>query len=299
MATVGVIIPAFNAARYLPVALESVASQTFEDWQVLLVDDGSTDDTSEIVAPFLARFGTKMKYIRQQNRGLPAARNTAIRESTTELLALLDADDVWLPNRLEDTVKALRDNARAGLVYGLITMIDQNGTISSTWPGNPKHAHGFIAPQIYMRTVDLPCPTVLFRRKCIEDVGLFDESMRATEDRDLWLRIALKYEVACVPKVLAYYRHSPNSMSSDPRRMLDAQLGFIRKHYGAEGCGLRCRRAATSRAYKQFAEVMKIRGQASGALLSAFRAIAIYPFSWSNYRTTASLSLNWIRSKVG
>ncbi len=83
MATVDVIIPAFNAAKYLPAALESVGSQTFEDWQIVLVDDGSTDDTAAVVAPFLERFGNKLQYIRQDNHGLPAARNAAIQASSS------------------------------------------------------------------------------------------------------------------------------------------------------------------------------------------------------------------------
>jgi glycosyltransferase involved in cell wall biosynthesis len=296
MARVGIIIPAFNAAHYLPFALESVASQIFQDWQILLVDDGSTDNTAQVIAPFLARFGPNMKYLRQENRGLPAARNAAIRASTTEFLALLDADDVWLPCRLSESMKALSDRKQAGISYGLITTIDHEGRIGSTWAGNPKHAYGQIAPQIYMRKVDLPCPTIMFRRKCLDEVGLFDETMRAAEDRDLWLRIALRYEVAFVPKVIAYYRQSPNSMSSDPHRMLQAQLNFIRKHYGAEGCNLRSRQVAMARSYKQFAEGLKLRGQATDALRNSLQAVMLYPFSMDNYRTAASLFLNWIGS---
>src|ERR1039458_6927733 len=121
MATVDVIIPAFNAARTLPIAMQSVFSQTFDDWQILLVDDGSTDNTAQVVAPFLDRFGPKIRYIKQENRGLPAARNTAIRASTAEFLALLDADDVWLPCRLAESVKILQERPQAGLAYGGIT----------------------------------------------------------------------------------------------------------------------------------------------------------------------------------
>src|ERR1700721_3581454 len=109
MATVDIIIPAFNAAKYLPFALESVSSQTFDDWQILLVDDGSTDNTAEVVAPFLDRFGSKIKYIKQNNRGLPAERNTATRVSTGEFLALIEADDVWLPCRLSESLKAFAE----------------------------------------------------------------------------------------------------------------------------------------------------------------------------------------------
>ena len=295
MATVDVIIPAFNAARHLPSALEGVASQTFSDWRILLVDDGSTDNTPEIVAPYLDRFGSKIRYIKQENRGLPSARNAAIRASDSEFLALLDADDVWLPCHLSESLKVLAERREAGLAYGLVTGIDSEGRILDTFQGNPDHVEGRIAPYIYMRTVELPCPTMMFRRQCVEEVGLFDETMRATEDRDLWLRIALRYEVAFVPKVLAYYRLSPHSMSTDPERMLRAQLQFIAKHYGSAGCGFLPRQIALARAYKQRAEILKTQKHSWDALLSSFRAVILYPLALNNFRTAVSLFFHWVR----
>jgi glycosyltransferase involved in cell wall biosynthesis len=291
MATVGVIIPAFNAASTLSIALESVASQTFDDWQVLLVDDGSTDDTAQVIAPFLDRFGPKIKFIRQENRGLPAARNTAIRASTTEFLALLDADDVWLPCRLAESVKVLRERPQAGLAYGGIVAIDQNGRPTGTFDGNRKHADGYIAPQIYMRRVDLPCPTLTFRRTCIEEVGLFDENMRATEDRDLCLRVALRYEVAFVPAVIAHYRVSANSMTTDPQRMYRAQMHFIEKNYGAPGCGWAARRVALSQCYRQRADALSIRRKPWAALASSMQAFAFDPFDLAALSTAATMLL--------
>lgn len=291
MATVGVIIPAFNAARTLPIALESVASQTFDDWQILLVDDGSTDNTAQVVAPFLERFGPRIEYIKQENRGLPAARNAAIRASTTEFLALLDADDVWLPCRLEESVKILRERPQAGLAYGGIVSIDLEGRPTGTFEGNTQYAEGRIAPQIYMRKVALPCPTLTFRRSCIQQVGLFDETMRATEDRDLCLRIALRYEVAFVPRVIACYRVSPNSMTADPQRMFQAQMHFIEKNYGAPGCGWGARRVALSQCYRQRADALSLRHQPWSALVSSLRALVFDPFDLDAARTAGSLLL--------
>ena len=296
MATVDVIIPSFNAAKYLPAAIESVVSQTFDDWRILIVDDGSTDNTAEVVAPFLDRLGPKIRYIKQDNRGVSAARNTAFLASTSEFLALLDADDMWLPCRLSESLNVLAERPQAGLSYGLIRTIDPEGRLGSPWVGNLTHAQGRIAPYIYTRTVELPSPTITLRKKCIDEVGVFDESLRVTEDRDLWLRIALRYEVAFVPNILALYRVSPSSLSTDPKRMLQAQLKFIRKHYGADGCGLFPRQAAMARSYKQHAENLKMRGQASAALRSSLRAVTLYPLSIGYFRTAGSLLLNWIGS---
>jgi glycosyltransferase involved in cell wall biosynthesis len=299
MSKVSVLIPAFNAAKYLPVAIDSVVSQTLLDWQIMLVNDGSTDDTDQVVAPYLEKLGNKIRYIKQENRGLPAARNTGIRESSGEYLALLDADDIWLPSRLSESVEALSNKPQAGLSYALITQIDPEGHLGYTFPGNGKHGEGRIAPYIYMRKIELPCPTLTFRRKCLDEVGLFDETMRATEDRDLWLRIALKYEVAFVPKVLAYYRISPQSMSADPERMLRAQRVFIRKHFGQKGCGVRPRQIAWARAYKQHAEALSRQKRPWDSLKSAMRALALYPFDLDNHRTAVSLTFNWIKSLNG
>ena len=292
---VDIIVPAYNAERYLPAALDSVIAQDFPDWRILLVDDGSTDATAEIAARYQQQLGGKMLVITQKNAGLPAARNAAIRSSSAESLAILDADDVWLPCRLSESLRSFELRPAAGVSYGLVSRIDEHGTVFFTFAGNKKNVEGRIAQAIFMRRVELPCPSVTIRRSALDEVGLFDETMRATEDRDLWLRIALRYEVAFVPKVIAYYRTLPNSMSTDMDRMLTAQLQFIRKHTGAPGCGPIASRIAIARAYKQRAEVFRERGRSWMALKSSWRACLIWPLSIDNLRTAASLLLRAAR----
>jgi glycosyltransferase involved in cell wall biosynthesis len=294
---VDVIIPAYNAAKYLPVAIESVMAQSFEDWRILLVDDGSTDNTAEIVAPYIERLGTKLKYIYQPNGGLPTARNTAIRNSSSEFLALLDADDVWLPNRLAESMRCFEGRPQVGLTYGFFTWIGPKGELLGTFDEIQRHGEGRIAPHIYTRSVYLPCPTITFRRRCVDDVGLFDETLRATEDRDMWFRIALRYEVGMVRSVIAYYRTSPSSMTTDPDRMLKAQLQFIEKHYGAAGCGWRERRVALSGCYRQRAEALAMRGETKAALGSAVRAVGYSPLDVRNVRTAAALLMRFVRGR--
>jgi glycosyltransferase involved in cell wall biosynthesis len=294
MPQVDVIVPAYNAQKYLAAAIESVMAQTFEDWRIVLVDDGSTDNTAEVVAPFLPQLGSKLLYIKQANAGLPAARNAAIRNSSSEFLALLDADDIWLPWRLEESLKAFAGRPQVGLVYGFNARIDPNGSVIDTFASKQRYAEGRIAPYIYMRRVNLNCPTITFRRRCVDEVGLFDESLRATEDRDLWLRIALKYEVALVPKVLAHYRVSPNAMTTDSDRMLKAQLQFIEKHYGEPGCGMLARRIALGLIYKQRAETLGNRGQVKAGLLSSLQALGMFPLDIGTARTAGSLLLRYV-----
>jgi glycosyltransferase involved in cell wall biosynthesis len=291
MPRVDVIVPAYNAAKFLPTALESVIAQTFEDWRIVLVDDGSTDNTEEVVAPYLERLGSKFKYIKQLNSGVSAARNTAIRNSSAELLAMLDADDVWVPCRLSESLKCFENRPQVGLSYGFNTCIDTEGKIIGTYDRRQKNAEGRIARYIYMRRVDFVCCSVTFRRKCVDEVGLFDETLQVTEDRDLWLRIALRYEVALVPKVIAHYRTSPDSLTTNPERMLKAQVQFIEKHYGAPSCGAVARRIALSRIYKQQAEGLMLRQRQWAALANSLRALAIYPLDIGNMRTAGSLVL--------
>ncbi len=295
MSKVDIIIPAYNATRFLPAALDSVVAQTFQDWCILLVDDGSQDNIAEVVAPYQQSLGPKLKFIRQPNAGLPAARNTAIRNGTAEFLALLDADDVWLPRRLEASLKAFEGHPEVGLAYGFVERIDPHGAVIDTFATRNRNSEGWIAPHIYMRTVDLPCPTVTFRRSTVEAVGFFDETMRATEDRDLWFRIAQRFEVRLVPEIIAQYRLSSNAMSTDADRMLRSQLQFAAKHYGQPGCGPRARRMALSHIYRQRAETLAARGQTGLAMRNALRAITFWPFHSRTLRAVASIALRSMR----
>ena len=292
-----VIIPAYNAQAYLPAAIESVMAQDLDDWRVVLVNDGSTDATAEVADTYQRQLGSKMHVITQENAGMSAARNVAMQASSAEFVAFLDADDIWLPSRLRATAQAFASRPNAALSYGLIARVDETGRVLSTFAGNPRYAEGRIAPSIYKRQVELPCVTVSLRRSALESVGYFDESMRATEDRDLWLRIALRYEVAFVPQVIAQYRMSANSASANLDRMTDGQLRFIDKHFGSPGCGRLARRIARARVWKQRGELFSERGQRWSAVGNALRACSIWPLGSDNLRTAASLFLRSVRSR--
>ena len=289
MSKVDVIMPAYNAAHFLPAAIESVIAQTEEDWRIVLVDDGSTDGTREVIEPYAKQLGNRFTYIYQENRGLPAARNTAIRNSSSPFLALLDADDLWLPNRLADSLASFTD-ARIGLCYGQISRFDEDGKVFYTFTGN-REQRGSTVTLLYTRRIELPCPSITFRRACVGKVGFFDESMRATEDRDMWLRIAQHYEVAFVPRVLALYRTSASSMSGDLPRMLRSQQQFVQKHYGEPGCGWVARQVALGRAHKQQAEGYAERRQYGPSVRHALRAVALAPLDVNNARTALSIAL--------
>ncbi len=276
MAHFDIIIPAYNAAKFLPAALESVIRQTYSDWRIILVNDGSSDETRAIGRAFQQQLGSKMLFLEQENRGLSASRNIAMQHSTAPLLALLDADDIWLPNRLEASRRCFENN-QVGLSYGFVSLIDAGGNVLHTQNPQDQLDEGSVSSAIYTRSINLPCPTISFRRECISEVGDFDEDMRASEDRDLWLRISLKYEVARIPEVIALYRVSSGSMSDDLDRMFHAQLKFIEKHRTHSKFSPEEHRLAISSVYRQHAETFGQRRRYWRAFLYAVRAFVTHP----------------------
>ena len=283
MPRVSIITPAYNAAQYLGAAIQSVIGQTYTDWELIIVDDGSTDNTRALVRSYLGSTGDKLRYLFQSNRGLPAARNKGIQAAKGEFVAILDADDVWLPIRLERGVAVMDRSAQVGLVHSKVARIDVNGAVVS-FPVFPrKYLSGKIAPHLLTRRAHISCPTVLFRRQCLDVVGAFDETMRATEDRDLWFRIAEQYEIAYLDDVLAYARLTPASMSSDSDRMLKGQLVFVRKHYDRHACGRIALLRALGQIYREQGDIYFSRGQVSRSVGHYSRSVLYNPLNLKNF----------------
>jgi hypothetical protein len=205
---------------------------------------------------------------------------------------MLDADDVWLPNRLADTLKTLRDQPKAGLAHGFNDRIDASGQLIDTFTKDKALAQGWVAPFLYSRQLDICCVTVTVRRSCLEKTGLFDETMPVTEDRDLWLRLALQFPVALVPSLIAQYRVTGGeSLTTDPDRMFRGQLHLLNKHFGAPGCGRAQKRKALSSILLQRADALSLAGRTGQAALSALRAWGNNPLHGYTIRATAVLLL--------
>jgi glycosyltransferase involved in cell wall biosynthesis len=300
MPRVSIIVPAYNAARYLQAAIESVVRQTYADWELIVVDDGSTDETPSVVYSYRARLGGKLQYIYQPNRGLPTARNTGIRQAQGEFIAILDADDVWLPARLARGVEVMDSNSDVGLVHSRVARINVDGAIVGYLDFPRKYQAGKIAINIYTRRANILCPTVLFRKRCVDVVGLFDETMGATEDRDLWFRIAERYEIAYVDEILAHSRVTPGSMSSDSSRMLKWQLFFVRKHYARHACGRAVLLRALGQIYREQGDLFFSRGELTRSIGHYSRSVLYNPLNLENvymlFRASAEPLLSSIRS---
>jgi Glycosyltransferases involved in cell wall biogenesis len=220
---VSVIIPAYNAAAAIAETIASAQEQTYQDLEILVVDDGSTDDTAAIVEEIAAR-DTRVRLLRQSNQGVASARNFAIRESRGSLLAPLDADDLWHPEKIARQISIMRERGpTVGLVYAWSSSIDEQGQIIRL-PERVSLQEGSIFPFLIIRNLIGNGSVPLLRRTCVIAVGGYDPSLRARgcegcEDLLLYLTIAARYDVAVVPAFLIGYRKSAVSMSRNVEQM--------------------------------------------------------------------------------
>jgi glycosyltransferase involved in cell wall biosynthesis len=208
--TVSVNLCCYNGEKYLEEALQSVLLQTYKDWELVVVNDGSTDSTERIIKSHMAA-GKPIVYHYQENAGLGSARNKALQLSSGRYIALIDQDDMWLPEKLEKQVRAFEVDRSLGLVYSDTYFIDQDGKeLGTAFKRSPPPAGDPFVGLLTHRNF-MPCLTVLVRREAAQDVRGFNEKLKYVEDYDLFLRIALKYKVSCIPEPLAKYRiHAGN-----------------------------------------------------------------------------------------
>ncbi len=225
---VSVIIPAYNAEAFISRTLKSVLSQTYENIEVLVVDDGSKDRTAEIVEYF-AEEDSRVILLKQQNAGVAAARNLAIEKSTGEYIAPLDADDIWYPDKLDKQVQCiLKGGASVGLVYAWSLFIDEEDTIIGQYAPcdylNIHSVEGEVYPAMLFKNFIGNASAPLIRRSCFEQLGgynceLKQQNAQGCEDWDIYLRIAECYQFRVVPEFLIGYRQVSVSMSNSCKTM--------------------------------------------------------------------------------
>jgi glycosyltransferase involved in cell wall biosynthesis len=219
MPKVSVIIPAYNVDRYLAAALESLISQTENDFEALIVDDGSTDRTAAIAADFVTR-DRRFKLLQKPNGGLSSARNFGIKQAVGEYIALLDGDDVYLPSKLAAHIATLEAHPEVGLAYGASQAMRDDG--QPTWlkiSGQPIDPDPLTA--LMCKNFIIHGSNAVLRRQVFDQVGLFDETLASVEDLDLWLRIAShgQWQFHRDRQVLSYYRVRPSGLSFNLAQM--------------------------------------------------------------------------------
>lgn len=216
MAKISVIVPTYNRPEVLPRAIDSILNQTFGDFDVHIIDGGSTDDTRDVVEQYA---DDRVIYHRQDNdKGLSGARNIGLRFARGELIGFLDDDDEWHPTKLEKQLSRFDDSrSRLGLVYTGSRRVRNQRTSSEFIPTQ----NGWVSKEIYRRNF-VPSETPLVRASCFDEVGDFDVSLPAREDWDMWIRIAQEYKFDYVPQILATAHLGRSDRMSD-----DSKITYI------------------------------------------------------------------------
>jgi len=227
---ISVIIPTYNRAHLIRRAIKSVLNQTYQDFEIIVVDDGSTDNTEEIIEEF-QKYDKRIRYIQhKKNEGEAAARNTGIKIARGKFIANQDSDDKWLPEKLEKQMKAFENEpVEVGVVYTGFWRIQNNKKNyipSSRVTKKEGNIHEELLKENFIGT-----PASVVRRECFEKAGMFDEKLPHLVDWELWIRISKYYHFKCIDEPLLVSYHTADSISTDDEALIDAFGLILVKHY--------------------------------------------------------------------
>jgi GT2 family glycosyltransferase len=225
---VSVVIPAYRVAQYIAAALDSVLAQTFKDYEIIVVNDGSPD--TEELEKALEPYRDRIAYLRQENQGLSAARNTGIRAARGTYIAPLDADDIWAPEHLAAQFAVLEADPSIDMVYADARIFGDVPEAGRTVMELSPSAGEVTFERLVTRQCTVHLCVSVCRRETLLRAGLFDPALRRVEDADMWLRIARQGgRIVYQRRVLGYYRRSAGSLSSDRASMIEAFLDVLAK----------------------------------------------------------------------
>lgn len=230
--TVTVIIPTYNRALLLGRAIQSVLNQTYQDFELIVVDDASSDNTEEVVRSFA---DPRIHYLRhEKNRGAAVARNTGIEASQGGYMAFLDSDDEWLADKLEKQMKVFEDvSSMVGVVYTDMWRIGQNG-VRRYWHSSritPEDGIIYYDQLINDRLTGIGIQSAVIRRECFAKVGMFDEALPRLIDKDLFIRLSKQFYFSHIAEALVNYHETEKRISSDDNLLIEAQRLILEKYY--------------------------------------------------------------------
>ncbi len=279
---VSVIIPAYNSSETIGETLRSLAAQAYREFEVIVVDDGSGDDTAGLVE----RDFPEVRLVRQENGGPAAARNAGAALARGEWLAFLDADDVWLPWRLAVQMKCVNERPEVEMWCGRTV-----GVNHETHETHEKEVKTFDLPlKAFVYSNPVATSTVLVRRELFAAVGGFDTRFRGPEDYDLWIRLAAKHKVVKIDMPVSRYRETPDGLSQDERKFLPEVLRVIDRAYGDGGelrrFGWVGRRQARAYQFSAMAWNARMAGRGGAAVRLLLRSVMAWPlwFPYQKYR---------------
>jgi glycosyltransferase involved in cell wall biosynthesis len=274
-AFVSAIITTYNYGRFVVDAVESVLAQTYPHVEVIVVDDGSTDDTTLRLQPYMGR----IRYVHQENSGVDAARNHGIRLAAGQFIGLLDADDMWHPQRLQRQMQFIADHPQAAVIAA-DTIID----LTNGWPvlSDATPAGAVSIEQLVIRARFAPS-SALIRKDCFDVVGLFRSNISGAADRDMWIRLAARYEITLLGLPLMFYRNHGQNMSTAAAHMDEVDRRMLRAVF-SEIPVLQKRRVLRRKAFSYAASMASFLYTAAGnqraALAMIIQSLVLWPFSY-------------------
>ncbi|MCL4553149.1 MAG: glycosyltransferase [Candidatus Marsarchaeota archaeon] len=291
MPRVSVIVPAYNCQGFIAETVESIFGQTYSDYEIIVVNDGSSDRTEDI----LKGYGDRIRYVYQDNGGVSAARNRGLAMAKGELIAFLDHDDLWLPEKLERQVHALESRPEVSLVYSDCYIVDEGGSITGKYSDHVKPFRGTVFRELFICNF-IPFLTVLARKTALDSVGDFKVGWGIAEDYDILLRMARAYPVEYLSLSLAKYRKHSGNFSRNVDRFLEENLMLVENFLrdcpelrSTRGRKLGALRYDAAYQYLALGELSKARGQ----FLKAVKANPASPKALS-YCALSLLGLNVI-----
>lgn len=213
MPEVSIIIPAYNAETSILETLQSALNQTWQDFEIIIVNDGSTDKTVELV---LELKDPRIHLISTPNQGASQARNVGINNVCGKYIAFLDADDIWLPEKIWEQLAALKQSPKSKVAYSWINIIDQNNQVIAR--GGRSQLCGNVYSHLLVSNFIENGSNLIVERQALLSTGYFNPDLSRSEDRDMWIRLAENYEFTVVPKVHVLYRQSADSLSTNVRK---------------------------------------------------------------------------------
>ena len=283
MEKVSAIMPVYNRERYLAAAIESVLNQTYKNIELIIVDDGSSDLSLSIAQKYSNMYPDKIRVLAQSNQGPSNARNNAIKCAEGEIIAFIDSDDLWSPDKIELQIEKFREHPNAGFIYsGYYTVNDTGDFLRECLPD--KTMEGFLYDKLWTLENNISGGTILVAKNKLLESGGFDEDLKGAENLDLRMRLSILGEVFFVNKCLYHYRKHDSNLTTDFSAMSDCQLSLIDKHFGKTFTfsNSMYRRVMSKYHYKNGANEFS-----NMKLLSAIphfcRAIALSPFNVECY----------------
>ena len=223
MPTVSVIIHTYNNEKFIAETVASVLNQTYKDYEIIVVDDGSVDGTRDVLMPYMQ----KIRYHYKENGGIASAKNAGIGLSQAEFVAFLDHDDLWVPDKLQLQMEHFNENPQIGLVYAKYTSF-RDGKELRTKP--EKGYSGWIFKELLSKSF-IQTSTVVVKRECLDAVGPYDETFSLGDEYDMFLRIARKFQCGFVDKGLTRYRVHDTNASNNDFLFDNENLGVYKKIY--------------------------------------------------------------------